>query len=1292
MFLKNLTLFGFKSFAEKTYLDFRQGVTAIVGPNGCGKSNVSDAIRWVLGEQSAKALRGGEMADVIFNGTDRRKPLAMAEVELTIGDVDEDHLKAAGVEISYNEVTITRRIYRDGGSEYLFNRSTCRLKDIQQFFMGTGIGRTSYSIMAQGNITQILSSRPDDRRLIFEEAAGITKFKSQKREALRKLDYTDQNLLRVADTVKEVKRQLGSLQRQANKALRYREIRDELMFLEIQQTRWKHKRLQVQYGEQEQQIESTRLQIEQGKMTLQTAEEQQKTQRSREIELASELNQLRQSAHNFNTQLNRHQSQIQFNKERQEELARLDVQANQDIASADRRNASAIADVEAVQKSLEESGSDLELRRKDLAGKAERLQRLVEELQRVRNRQDESTNDAFEVSQKLARIRNGMNGLAGEQKGNLTRLEKLKIEKTQLIEGRELTDKKLQIFAGEVDTQKETLREVRQRLAEQQNQLKASSSGLEIANREYEDNQQEQAEKKSRFAVLMQLNQEHEGVSAGTVAALESSVQSVGIIADLIKVPDSYVVAIEAALGHHLQMILTEHPDVALELLSDAAVNGKGRISVAPIAVKKRIHEIVRIRLGQGKAADGDKDSGETDQTEAERSTSGEGGVLDIAVRAATVVDSDWRVEPLIQGLLNRTLIVPDLRSAMEAWEQSGGQFEFVTLKGELLNREGVFVGGEGDGEDHEKLSSSLLRRGNQIQELKVGITQLEDRAGQLSEKRTLLREEVLTLRRQVGESEALWRSREVSIAAREGEFNAMQESQRSMLRKIETVDYEIENLEDHRDRNEDQITELHQQKEECEKNEREMKESLENIRQEFDQINRLKESMGAEQMEAKVAFAAQEQIAVSLENRLTPLRERVRETKQMAEQRNLDIEDYQKRRTQYIQEISESEQSVVQIQQENENLLKLQSDVCQGREELGETILAVEQSLKQNRDQLSTLQETSGMVEVQWTKTRMEMEQQVERIRQKYQQEITEVEPEGVRVISEEGKLFQYEKVDWEEFQENEEQTAWPAVNEQVIQLQKKLDMMGVVNMVAIEEYEETEQRCQFLVDQYDDLVLSKQQLLEVIDKINVQTREMFLETFSAIRKNFAELFAEIFGGGRADLQLVDEEDVLESGIDIVARPPGKQLQSISLLSGGEQTMTAVSLLFAIYQVKPSPFCVLDELDAPLDESNIGRFVRILQRFLDRSQFIIITHSKRTISMADVLYGVTMQERGISKIVSVNFQKQDSEKEGKSASHENDLVPEESKTAVQMENKKAVLSDSTTPQTAKEENLTVTE
>ncbi len=389
MFLKNLTLFGFKSFAEKTYLDFRQGVTAIVGPNGCGKSNVSDAIRWVLGEQSAKALRGGEMADVIFNGTDRRKPLAMAEVELTIGDVDEDHLKAAGVEISYNEVTITRRIYRDGGSEYLFNRSTCRLKDIQQFFMGTGIGRTSYSIMAQGNITQILSSRPDDRRLIFEEAAGITKFKSQKREALRKLDYTDQNLLRVADTVKEVKRQLGSLQRQANKALRYREIRDELMFLEIQQTRWKHQRLQVQYGEQEQQIESTRLQIEQGKMTLQTAEEQQKTQRSREIELASELNQLRQSAHNFNTQLNRHQSQIQFNKERQEELARLDVQANQDIASADRRNASAIADVEAVQKSLEESGSDLELRRKDLAGKAERLQRLVEELQRVRNRQDE---------------------------------------------------------------------------------------------------------------------------------------------------------------------------------------------------------------------------------------------------------------------------------------------------------------------------------------------------------------------------------------------------------------------------------------------------------------------------------------------------------------------------------------------------------------------------------------------------------------------------------------------------------------------------------------------------------------------------------------------------------------------------------------------------------------------------------------------------------------------------------------------------------------------------------------
>ena len=440
MYLKNLTVLGFKSFADKTALNFQPGVTAIVGPNGCGKSNVSDAIRWVLGEQSAKALRGGEMADVIFNGTDGRKPLGMAEVSLTIGGVDEEHLTAAGVEMAYNEVTVTRRVFRDGGSEYFINKTPCRLKDIQQLFMGTGVGRTSYSIMAQGNITQILSSKPEDRRLIFEEAAGITKYKSQKKEALRKLEYTEQNLLRVADLVREVKRQIGSLQRQAGKARRYKQLAAELQHLDTQLARHQFDQLQAEITDRQTAADNLRNEIEASSAGVLRCEDEIAQLRARVSELEHEISLQQQRGLELKSDIDRHESRIQFNEERLREFAAQNTKALADLTQAEERRRAAEEELAAVTGRLSTSETALEQHRQTLAASQEALRTVEEELRQQQEALRQAQADAFAAAQDLTRVRNEITALDLQKQGNVVRLEKLSAEKIQLEEERTRLD------------------------------------------------------------------------------------------------------------------------------------------------------------------------------------------------------------------------------------------------------------------------------------------------------------------------------------------------------------------------------------------------------------------------------------------------------------------------------------------------------------------------------------------------------------------------------------------------------------------------------------------------------------------------------------------------------------------------------------------------------------------------------------------------------------------------------------------------------------------------------------
>jgi chromosome segregation protein len=1227
MYLKNLTLFGFKSFADKTALNFQPGVTAIVGPNGCGKSNVSDAIRWVLGEQSAKALRGGEMADVIFNGTDGRKPMGMGEVSLTLGDVDGENLRAAGVEVTYDEVTLTRRIFRDGASEYFLNRTSCRLKDIQQLFMGTGIGRTSYSILAQGHITQILSSKPEDRRMIFEEAAGITKFKSQKRESLRKLEYTEQNLLRVADLIREVKRQIGSLQRQAGKARRYKQISAELQHLDTQLARHQFDVLQAEISEKQSAVEKLRNEIEQGSADVLRFESEIAQLRERLSELEHEIAAMQQRGLELKGETDRHESRIQFNEERLREIAAQNAKALADITQAEERCRAAQEELKAVAEKLSASEAALAEHRLALEKKQFALNQVENDLKRLQEELRAAQSAAFAAAQDLTRIRNEITALDLQKQGNSIRLEKLSAEKIQLEVERTGLESRLQEFTASVEVEKLNAQTKRGSVEQRQNRLREIQDELHQSSAEQDQFLQTQAEKRSRLGVLEQLEGSREGFDAGAVAALRQSRSVIGSLADRIRVPEQFVVAIENALGHHLQLVLTEQPESAQEIIAELSTNKTGRASVAALAIQHKDENQL--------AFDGDMSPGNTG---AAAQHTLDGGQI---VHALSVVQADPSVDKLLKSLLGRTFIAADLPAATAQIQNGHAGCDFVTLKGDLLSRHGIYTGGYLNGHGNPKGPGSILGRKNQIADLQNELTALQDRVAEMSRKRGALLGEQTELQASLQQAQMELREQEVAIATREGEFNALQNSNRLLHQKIETVVFEIQSLAAQEQEGLQKRNALAAQLAELESRERAGQEKVAALTAELENLRQRRDASNTALTESKVALAGEEQLSASFRQQQQALEQRIRELTQSLEQRRGEISSFVGRKEQAESEIQESRSQIEKLQHDREQVGALAAELADRKNLQEADISSRDENLRAQRNRLTELQNQRGALDVELAQKNMSVENLRERIQQKYHVNLDDIRGECITITFADEGPAKIHVMTPEEMAAAGAATDWNAVAQQVEALQKRLDEIGPVNLVAIEEYEETEQRYQFLTKQHDDLVSAKAQLLEIISRINVQTRQMFVETFEKIRENFRSLFVEVFGGGKADLILVDENDVLESGIDIVARPPGKQLQSISLLSGGEQTMTAVALLFSIYQVKPSPFCVLDELDAPLDEANVVRFVKILQRFLGRSQFVIITHNKRTIAMADILYGVTMQEHGVSKIVSVKFHKE---------------------------------------------------
>ena len=1169
MYLKSIQLIGFKSFAEKTTLDFLPGVTAIVGPNGCGKSNISDAIRWVLGEQSAKALRGSEMADVIFNGTEGRRAINLAEVNMTFADVDPTALSLPGVNLDFSEITIARRVHRDGTGEYFINKTPCRLRDVQGLFLDTGIGRSSYSLMAQGQIDQILSAHPDDRRTIFEEAAGINKYKHQKKEALRKLEYTEANLVRITDIIKEVKRQIISLQRQAGKARRYKELFDQLKALDTRLARHKYDLLRSEVSDFESKIAGFVQQSEAFSSQIAEKEQQIADLRRSLSEIERAIQEAVSRDHELKGETDRHQQRTTTNTERIAELEQLIENNHRETAGAEEKIRVQEELLQSLNAEFEQIDAVFAAEQAKLQAQHDAVRQLDADLSHKTVASNEAKSALIDLESAIAHGRNELAALDQKKKYDVIRAERLSTERLHLEDQRRALEQRLQTYNDSLADLRSSVNTLRAALAAKQSELQQASSMLAAATGQHHTSVSDVSSKRARLEVLQQFFAAPDGRST---------------LGQILEVESQYGAAIEAALNHAIHTILADDFSAARQLLASGLQNPAVAAPESP-------------RAGDGQSSD-ELPHG-------------------AAVWAGAVARArDPRFETLVRSLLANCAIADDLDAALTI-RAANPHLAVATLGGELVDEHGIL---SAVSKSHIGEISALSQ---EVAQLTAQATDREVTRVEWEQKRTALETELSVLRADL-------HAKEVALATKEGELNALATEGRDLESKVHTVVFELQSIEqqdaEEKQRRETILAGL----QESEARQTELQQRMSTAQQAVNELLARKEQMTQQLTELRVSVGGIEHKRRAIESQREPIAARVRDLRERMQTCDGEITGYTAKTGQFRAEIAESEQKISELaitrQQSQQQIGGLQHQ----RGEVATGIEHAEEELRAVRKQANEAQSQKSGFEVQLAQKRMETQNLKDRVWQKYQINIDDVRGDTINItVADQGPAIT-EQVPMS--------ADWDAIEVQAAELQSKLDAMGPVNVEAINEYDELEQRYKFLTEQHEDLVRAKDQLLQVIAKINSTTKQLFQETFEKIRENFQVMYAELFGGGKANLILLDESDPLESGIEIVAKPPGKQLQSITLLSGGERALTATALLFSIYMVKPSPFCVLDELDAPLDESNINRFVRILQRFITQSQFVIITHNKRTIGMADALYGITMEEHGVSKVVSVKF------------------------------------------------------
>ena len=1182
MYLKRLELQGFKSFADKTILELRPGITTVIGPNGSGKSNISDAIRWVLGEQSMKSLRGTKSLDIIFAGTQNRKSLGFAEASLVFDNSD------GALPIEFTEVTVTRKIYRSGETGYYINKTPCRLKDVLELFMDTGIGKDGYSIIGQGKIDEILSNKSEDRRHIFEEAAGIVKYRSRKEEAEKKLEHTKLNLLRINDIISEIEGNLGPLQTQSEKAKKYLNLREELKNIEVglfvyniekykenlQQIVQDIDIMQSQCNDEEGKLERVKILKEELKSSIDEITEQIENMSNLGFESQKEIEQLNSDINVAKTRItNNNENSVRFTDEIQEQNEKIQ-ELKQELEQKEAKKDNLKQNKEKFEKELNE-------KQEELAKITEKLSAKELEIEGYKQTVEQNTDKKYELQSEInaqeinfQNYEKRQNQIKQEIQTTISELDNTRMNKEEISKGfyeSENKKNKAQKSLEEVAKQKQ---EANQKIKSFESNINILSSDMRI--------------KESRLKFLIETEKEKEGYIKSVKSLLKDceNIKDLGkgmhgVLANIIEVPDELETAIEMCLGASLQNIVTDTEEDAKKLVEHLRKNNLGRASFLPVASVK------------GKKL--------------EKLKGNESGVIGIA---SDLVKFNKKYEQIILNLLGRTVIVDNMDTAIKVAKQNGYTFRIVTKDGDLINPSGAITGGS-----VAKKTVNILGRGKEIEKLEKEIKNIKAKIQKLEEEKEEYEQSIEGILELSANLEKELQEIDITYATEKQKMISIDENIQKLQNRLNKLKEEQKNLEtlkqeaiEQKEKIQEETQKITNQNEELSKLISEFAELNKDDQKYIDDLNfditNLKISVSSfDESEASIQ-EIQERINQELNNAKTSIENKNNQIEQI----KVDNENLEKSIQETLNKIEEIKQKVNNSSSEIE---KMKQERAQKSEKLSKQEDEITSKFKIIEDLKSQL------VKLDVKKTKVE---------------------EDINTII--NKM-------WEEYELTPNNVDGYAKPENVALTQKRVNNirteirdLGSVNVDSIEEYKNLKDRYDFMSEQRLDLENTMSKLRKVITDMTQIMKEQFREKFKIINKNFGEVFAELFGGGKASLNLEDEENILECGIEITVQPPGKKLQNMMLLSGGEKAFTAIALLFAILKINPAPFCVLDEIEAALDDVNVFRYADYLKKFTEHTQFLVITHRKGTMEAADTVYGVTMEESGISKLLSMKLNK----------------------------------------------------
>lgn len=1179
MYLKSIEVHGFKSFANKIVFEFHNGITGIVGPNGSGKSNVADAVRWVLGEQRAKQLRGASMQDVIFSGTENRKPLSYAYVAITLDNADRS------LNIDYNEVTVARRVYRSGESEYLINGTACRLKDVNELFYDTGIGKEGYSIIGQGQIERILSGKPEERRELFDEAAGIVKYKRRKATAQKKLEDERQNLVRVNDILAELEKQIGPLERQSEKAKIYLKKKEELKTYDVNMFLMEMERMEAQLKTVEENIGIVGKELEESnrsytniKAEYEQMEQDMEAADARIAALREEIGNTTVLKGKLEGQINVLKEQIHTAEQSEEHFRTRQEAINQDKAQRQEQKA-------AYEKDKAELDIQMQAMAEEKARVMEHFQKIQDEIERCTKGMEEGKNEIIELLNHKASTK------ARQQRYD-TMQEQVNIRKAQLSKRlleQKSEEEELQAVVEECQKRYEEAKAEYTRLIEEEQKLESNrrewqTKQEEVKNALEQDTTRYHREQ-SRLESLVNIAERYDGYGNSIRRVMEQKEKEkglLGVVADLIKVEKKYETAIETALGGSIQNIVTSDEETAKRMIQYLKQNRYGRATFLPLtSVGKKQPQINENALK-------------------------EQGVIGIG---SELVQADSRYDGLKSHLLGRTYVVDTIDHAVALARKYQYSLRIVTLEGESLSPGGSMTGGA------FKNTSNLLGRKREIEELEKTVARLKENIGKHKNRM----EEIATARELLKE-----------------DLEQLREDLKQAMLNSNTAKLNMERVREQKEENDSQYSGLIQES-------REIEEQLSEITQNRQQIQ--EEIAEADRREKEI------------EEESGNFQKILEEQNQLSEESQKDVSRVQLEEANLVQKAEFIRENISRVQGE---IRKLEEELHQAEQEKLDSQADVDKKYHDIEEIKKTMEASDsahGELEQKLSDSQKEREEMSVKYKGFFQKQeelskrINDLDKESFRLNSQKEKLNESIESQtnymWEEYEltrhnalelRNEEYDNPAEMKKQIAQIKDDIRKLGDVNVNAIEDYKNLSERYTFMKTQHDDLVTAEQTLMDIIEELDTGMRKQFMEKFQEIQTEFDKVFKELFGGGKGTLELVEGEDILECGIRIIAQPPGKKLQNMMQLSGGEKSLTAISLLFAIQNLKPSPFCLLDEIEAALDDSNVGRFANYLHKLTKNTQFIVITHRRGTMAAADRLYGITMQEKGVSTLVSVNL------------------------------------------------------